>query len=300
MRELELQQAADTSVGVSESNAVSGAGRASLKLPKLPEFVDGKDDLDSYLQRFERFAKSNKWDETIWATSLSALLTGKALDVYSRMSKTVAVNYRELKEALLKRYDLTENGFRVRFRKSNPEEGESPEQFITRLKRYLTRWTELSKTEKTFEVLCELFVKDQFIDACPEELTIYSRERDPENVDRVAKIAEQFLAAHGRTLHSPPKMPRGKYLPSEGSSEGEKGGKSGGEFSASPVGDMAIRRSRVTRSRVDPRKAKSIAFYAIALVMWRMIASRLEIGRARRKLGLPYTTRDIPRKTTQI
>ena len=107
MRELELQQTANTSVGVSESNAVSGAGRASAKLPKLPEFVDGKDDLDSYLQRFERFAKSNKWDETIWATSLSALLTGKALDVYSRMSETAAVNYKELKEALLKRYDLS-------------------------------------------------------------------------------------------------------------------------------------------------------------------------------------------------
>ncbi len=107
MRELELQQTANTSVGVSESNAVSGAGWASAKLPKLPEFVDGKDDLDSYLQRFERFAKSNKWDETIWATSLSALLTGKALDVYSRMSETAAVNYKELKEALLKRYDLS-------------------------------------------------------------------------------------------------------------------------------------------------------------------------------------------------
>ena len=26
------------------------------KAPKLPSFVDGKDDLDAYLQRFERFA----------------------------------------------------------------------------------------------------------------------------------------------------------------------------------------------------------------------------------------------------
>ena len=28
------------------------------KAPKLPSFVDGKDDLDAYLQRFERFADS--------------------------------------------------------------------------------------------------------------------------------------------------------------------------------------------------------------------------------------------------
>ena len=28
--------------------------------PKLPSFVDGKDDLDAYLQRFERFAATAK------------------------------------------------------------------------------------------------------------------------------------------------------------------------------------------------------------------------------------------------
>jgi hypothetical protein len=106
-------------------------------------------------------------------TSLSDLLTGKALDVYSTVSKTAAVDYKVLKEALLKRYDLTENGFRVRFRNSKPEDGESPDQFITRLKLYLTRWIDLAKTEKSFEALWELFVKEQLIDACPEDLAIY-------------------------------------------------------------------------------------------------------------------------------
>ena len=30
------------------------------KAPKLPSFVDGKDDLDAYLQQFERFATTVK------------------------------------------------------------------------------------------------------------------------------------------------------------------------------------------------------------------------------------------------
>ena len=46
------------------------------KAPKLPSFVDGKDDLDAYLQRFERFATIAKWDRAGWATKLSALLSG--------------------------------------------------------------------------------------------------------------------------------------------------------------------------------------------------------------------------------
>ena len=104
MKELELQSA---------NVEVNSAGiKSAAKLPKLPTFVDGKDDLDSYLQRFERFAKNNNWDQSTWSTSLSALLTGRALDVYSRLSETAAVDYKQLKEALSKRYELTESGFR--------------------------------------------------------------------------------------------------------------------------------------------------------------------------------------------
>ena len=39
------------------------------KAPKVPSFVDGKDDLDAYLQRFERFAETAKWHKTGWAQS---------------------------------------------------------------------------------------------------------------------------------------------------------------------------------------------------------------------------------------
>ena len=46
------------------------------KAPKLPSFVDGKDNLDAYLQRFERFAVTAKWEKAGWATKLSALLSG--------------------------------------------------------------------------------------------------------------------------------------------------------------------------------------------------------------------------------
>ena len=67
--------------GPRENERVNG-GRS----PKLPSFVDGKDDLHSYLQRFERCARVNNWSEEDWAVSLSALLTGRALDVYSRLS----------------------------------------------------------------------------------------------------------------------------------------------------------------------------------------------------------------------
>ena len=47
---------------------------AKNKKTKLPAFSDGRDEMDAYLQQFERFAKKE------WATSSSSLLIGKALE----------------------------------------------------------------------------------------------------------------------------------------------------------------------------------------------------------------------------
>nr|XP_006821671.1 PREDICTED: uncharacterized protein LOC102808925 [Saccoglossus kowalevskii] len=70
-----------------QRNVVSDA-----QSPKLPAFVDGKIELDSYLLRFERFATNASWHRDGWATKLSALLPGRALELYSRMSDTDAVD----------------------------------------------------------------------------------------------------------------------------------------------------------------------------------------------------------------
>ena len=96
--------------------------------------------MDSYLERFERYAKIQKWDISTWAIALSALLSGKALDVYARMNSNDAIDYAKVKAALLKRYNLTEDGFRLKFRTSRPEPDENPGQFITRLGSYVDRW----------------------------------------------------------------------------------------------------------------------------------------------------------------
>ena len=53
-----------------------------LKGHKLPFFDDDKDNIDSYLLRFERYANLQGWKQNDWSVHLSALLKGKALDVY--------------------------------------------------------------------------------------------------------------------------------------------------------------------------------------------------------------------------
>ena len=76
--------------------------------PKLPYFDEHTDKLDSYLTRFESYALSNKWDLSMWASYLSALLKGRALEVFVRLSRDDRSDYGQIKEALLTNFDLTE------------------------------------------------------------------------------------------------------------------------------------------------------------------------------------------------
>ena len=54
--------------------------------PKLPRFDEKHDDMDTFIERFERFAESQGWNRDEWAVCLSPLLTGKGLQVFSSIA----------------------------------------------------------------------------------------------------------------------------------------------------------------------------------------------------------------------
>jgi len=188
--------------GASADNDNTSKSHAHAKVPRIPFFEEDKDFMDSYLNRFERFAESQKWKFADWATFLSALLKGRALDVYSRLPPEQANDYDNLKEALLKRYQLSAEGFKIRFRTVKPEAGETPIQFLTRLDNYIQRWIELAKVDKTYEGLKALFIQEQYLDVCPKELALFLRERTPATLTDLGTIAEKYIEAHATKIVS--------------------------------------------------------------------------------------------------
>ncbi|XP_064470265.1 uncharacterized protein LOC135385018 [Ornithodoros turicata] len=162
----------------------------------LPPFDERKDDLDAYLIRFEKVAEGQKWAKDQWASALSICLTGEALAVYSRMAPTDCVDYNKVKQALLHRFRLTEDGFREKFRDSAPKEGETVSQYVARLDNYWERWIELSNTKKEYENVKDLLLKEQLFTHSDEKLTLYMRERKGENLQELVARAEQYVEAH--------------------------------------------------------------------------------------------------------
>ena len=112
------------------------------------------DKIDSYLTRFESYAISNKWDPSMWASYISALLKGRALEVFVRLSKDDQSDYSQIKEALLTNFDLTGRSFRKKFRDCRPQ---TFRQFSDRLASYKDNWLGLAKVEKTYEAVCDFW-----------------------------------------------------------------------------------------------------------------------------------------------
>ena len=171
------------------------------KSPKLPSFINEKDKLDSYLLCFEHYAENASWEKETWAIKLSVLLTGRAVDVYTRMSDANASDYDKLKKALLKRYNYTEDGYRKCFREATPGTEETPDQFVIRLKNYLAKLLELSgSSPANFDALVDLIVKEQFINACSDDLAMYLLERGPKDLVELTTWAQKYLIAHKEQL----------------------------------------------------------------------------------------------------
>ena len=169
--------------------------------PKLPKYDENVDDLDAYLERFERYARTHQWPEDEWAVNLSPLLTGKALEAYVCLSAADAVVYEKVKKAILQRYMMTEEGYRMKFRETNPEKGETVNQFSARMCRYFERWITLSEIQESYEGLKDLILREQFLRKCHAELRMFLKERSPATLAVMIEYTEKYLAAHGGAMY---------------------------------------------------------------------------------------------------
>ncbi|CAM1295897.1 Uncharacterised protein r2_g521 [Pycnogonum litorale] len=164
-------------------------------LPKLPP-LDENDEIDAYLCRFENYAEACNWSEDSWSIRLSALLKGQALEVYHGIPKESAHNYAALRKMLLNRFQMTEEGYRQKFRRLRPRVHESFGQFVSRLNLALDRWIEMSEVDSTVQGIKDLALKEQCLEVVSKDLKVFIQERQPKSLGEVIELAENYISVH--------------------------------------------------------------------------------------------------------
>ncbi|KAH6924536.1 hypothetical protein HPB50_019385 [Hyalomma asiaticum] len=198
---LRMQELQQTSQALPAELSDRDASRQGFRSPHklMPAFNEARDELDAYSEKFERVAADQGWPRDRWGLSLSLCLTGEALTVVGRMSAEDATDFARLKSTLLQRYRYTEEGCRVKFRESKPENGDTGRQFVGRLLGYFDHWQEMAKTERTYDGLRDRVVSEQFLLQCDGKLAIFLKERGCEDLNSLAETADHYLEAQGLT-----------------------------------------------------------------------------------------------------
>ena len=88
-----------------------------------------KESFDDYLTKFEMVVEFQKVRQSMKAMTLICNLTGKALEVVNRLSPMDRRGYEKVRFELLEHFQLTEDGYRKKFRNAKPERQDSPRQF---------------------------------------------------------------------------------------------------------------------------------------------------------------------------
>ena len=106
----------------------------------------------------------------------------------------------KVKDALLIRYQLKEDGFGQKYRLSEPEARKTFDQLYTRTDGYPDRWIELSEKEMSYQEMKEFMKKEQFLSICQQNLAIYLKQVAPCDHKKMRKYAEQYLSARVQQL----------------------------------------------------------------------------------------------------
>ncbi|CAN8020684.1 unnamed protein product, partial [Ixodes persulcatus] len=93
-----------------------------------------------FLINFERTCTKLGLADSDWAQRLLSVLPGEAADVVARLDPDTAQDYFKVKESLLKKFKLSPEAFRVKFREATKHPEESYSEFAYRLQGFLENW----------------------------------------------------------------------------------------------------------------------------------------------------------------
>lgn len=103
-----------------------------VKLKEMTKLTSA-DDIEYWFKTFENLAKRYQIPEAEHAQVLEPYLTGHAQQAYFALSQEDQQKYSVVKEAVLRRYQLTSNAYRTKFRRETKQHSETFIDFVARL-----------------------------------------------------------------------------------------------------------------------------------------------------------------------
>uniref|UniRef100_A0A8C5QH10 SCAN box domain-containing protein n=1 Tax=Leptobrachium leishanense TaxID=445787 RepID=A0A8C5QH10_9ANUR len=191
------------------SPAPAGAAELSMPRPRAENFptLDKDGDLDVFLQSFEKTCRQYQLPKEQWARYLTPGLKGPELEAFAELPAESDQDYEAIKAALQRRYNLTPEVYRKKFRSLQKRAAESYSAVVSHLTTLFRQWVRGLKID-TLESLEDLLIKEQFVQLCPPEIQEWLLDRKPETALEAGELAD-FHAANRASVDQSRGSPKG-------------------------------------------------------------------------------------------
>ena len=155
---------------------------------KMPKYSDGED-IETYLKQFEGNMKFGKVDEAEWVKYLITVLAGKASEAL-RGVEFETISYADVKERLLRYFNISPSSQREKLRRYRWSEKESPGEYCQQKKVLIARWL---RPDEGVPQMLEKVLIDSAIETMETTAQKWIRERDPQMEEELLKAMRLYL-----------------------------------------------------------------------------------------------------------
>ncbi|NQZ62984.1 reverse transcriptase domain-containing protein [Crocosphaera sp.] len=193
--QLELARLGNMKAEGSDTNGPK-SGKHAPRVPayKFSHFNEKLEDLDTFLDSFEKQCEAYGVPEEDRVSHLYSLFSGKYKDTLNYID--AGSTYTQVRDKMLRTYSLTTNGYRERFFGLKPATGETITAFVQRLQACFDKWVSLTGITKDFESLRDLIVTHQISETCNPDLIKFLLEREINDSVSIIEKAHGFFQAH--------------------------------------------------------------------------------------------------------
>lgn len=152
------------------------------------------EDIALFLVQFERTCERYQLAPSTWSHRLVTLLPCEAANVVARLSVSDADDYGKVKATLLRRYRISPEAFRQRFREASKKSNEDYSEFAYGLKTNLVEWLKGANVYESRDKIVECICLEQFYHSIPPSVRLWVQDREGvETVERAAVLADEYV-----------------------------------------------------------------------------------------------------------
>ncbi|XP_072772650.1 uncharacterized protein [Nerophis lumbriciformis] len=178
---------------MSHTEALSALLKSQAELQVLTK-LSGEDDVEAYLELFERTAARKKWPVAEWGSILAPFLTGEAQRVCSDLALADAQDFKKLKKAILDSQRCSLPARAQQYHNWTFQPTQPPRQQVAALLRLTHRWLTTEGNPPSVDRL----VIDRCIRALPPDARKYAAQVSPLTVEQLVALLENYQVSMER------------------------------------------------------------------------------------------------------